>query len=245
MTAKQSHRQLLTVTLLAFSLCCSLMARAADTAKDDDFFEFDDKAADVSIADPLESVNRFTFAFNDKMYRYAMKPIARGLRVLPDPVLKSFANFFSNLKEPVSAISALLEGQPRNAASEIGRFVLNSTVGLFGFLDPATEVGLVEDDEDIGQAMATWGVGHGFYLVVPFYGSSSLRDITGDVATSALNPMFRNLETGEVIGITFTSAEVRLALDKDSYEGFYANSLDPYIFFRTAWLQNREGKIRK
>ncbi len=239
-----THRKLLAITLLALELCCSLTARAADTAKDDDFFEFDDKAANVTIADPFESINRVTFAFNDKMYRYAMKPIARGLRVLPDPVLKSFSNFFNNLKEPISAFSALLQGQPVNAASEIGRFVLNSTVGFFGFLDPATEVGLVEDDEDLGQTLATWGIGNGFYLVVPFYGSSSLRDLTGDFATSALNPVFRNLETGEVVGITFTSAEVRIALDKDSYEGFYANSLDPYIFFRTAWLENREGKIR-
>ncbi len=244
MLKTRTHRQLLAVMLLA-GLCSSMTARAAQDAQDEDFFVDQAEAAEVKIADPLESLNRVTFAFNDKVYRYALKPVARGLRILPVPVRTSFANFFSNLKDPMSAISALLQGEPRNAASELGRFVLNTTVGLLGFLDPATEVGLIEDDEDLGQTMASYGVGHGFYLVVPFYGSSSLRDLTGDIATSSLNPVLHNLETGEVVGITLASAEVNLSLDKDSYEGFYENSLDPYIFFRSAWVQNREGKIKK
>ena len=242
------HRQLLTALLLAAGLCCSLAVRAAQdatNAKDDDFFESDDTAAEISIADPLESVNRASFAFNNQLYRHLLKPVARGLRVLPVPVRTSLAHFFSNLNDPISAISALLAGEPRNAASEMGRFALNSTVGIFGLLDPATELGLVEDDEDLGQTMAKYGVGHGFYLVLPFMGSSSLRDMVGKTATNSLNPMFQNLEFGEVAGITLAATEVGLSLDKDTYEAFYDTALDPYIFFRSAWVQNREGKIRK
>jgi phospholipid-binding lipoprotein MlaA len=244
-----SLRRVLALTLLVAGLCCTVVARAAQdgkAAKDEEFFDYDDKEAPaVTIADPLESFNRASFAFNDKLYRIVLKPVARGLRILPEPVRTSLSNFFSNLGAPISAISALLAGDPANAASELGRFLLNTTVGIFGFLDPATGVGLEKDEEDLGQTMASYGIGHGFYLVVPFYGSSSLRDFTGGLATSALNPVFRNLETGEVIGITAASTEVTISLDKDTYEAFYESALDPYLFFRSAWVQNREGKINQ
>ena len=242
-------RQLLALTLLVAGLCGTVVARASQDgkdAKDEEFFDYDEKEAPaVTIADPLESFNRASFAFNDGLYRIVLKPVARGLRILPEPVRTCFSNFFSNLNAPISAISALLSGEPVNAASELGRFLLNTTVGLFGFLDPATEVGLVKDDEDLGQTMASYGIGHGFYLVVPFYGSSSLRDFTGSLATNALNPVFDHLHTGEVIAVTAASTEVTISLDKDTYEAFYASAIDPYLFFRSAWVQNREGKINQ
>jgi phospholipid-binding lipoprotein MlaA len=106
-------------------------------------------------------------------------------------------------------------------------------------------LGLVQDEEDLGQTLAHYGVGHGFYLVLPFYGSSSLRDTIGTVATTAINPVYDSLETGEIIAINLTAAEVALALDQDTYEAFYDSALDPYIFFRSAWVQNRAGKVEQ
>lgn len=213
-------------------------------AEDEEFFEFDEEEASAPpVTDPLEGLNRATFAFNNGLYRGVLKPVARGLRVLPEGVRKSGSNFFDNLGSPVSAISALLQGDIRNCASEFGRFVLNSTAGIVGLFDVATEVGLAQDEEDIGQTLGRYGIGHGFYLVLPFYGSSSLRDTLGTVGTSAINPVYNNLETGETLGITLAEAEINLSLDKDTYEALYDSALDPYVFFRSAWQQNRAGKV--
>jgi phospholipid-binding lipoprotein MlaA len=229
--------------LAGLLLCFSVPAAAQD---DDDFFIFDEEEDTSSeIADPLESLNRLTFAFNDKLYRGVLKPVARGLRVLPEPVLVSGNNFFSNLGAPVSAFSALLQADLPNAGTEIARFAVNSTIGILGLFDPASDMGLAQDEEDLGQTLARYGIGHGFYLVLPFYGSSSLRDTVGTIATAAVNPVYDNLETGEIIAINLTAAEVALALDQDTYEAFYDSALDPYIFFRSAWVQNRAGRIEQ
>ncbi len=223
----------------------ALWAQDAAVSEDEEFFEFDEEgsAPTATINDPLEGLNRVTFSFNDKLYRGFLKPVARGLRVLPEPVRVGGSNFFDNLGAPVSSISALLQGDVRNCATELGRFVLNTTAGIAGLFDVATRVGLAQDEEDLGQTLARYGVGHGFYLVLPFYGSSSLRDTIGTAGTTAINPVYQNLEPGEVLGITFAEAEFALSLDKDTYEGLYDNALDPYAFFRSAWLQNRAGKV--
>lgn len=227
-------------------LLAALVALPAQAQDDEEFFEFDkEESVAPTIADPLEGFNRTIFAVNDKLYRGIFKPVARGMRVLPVPVIKSMANFFNNLLTPVSAACALLQGDPRNAATEAGRFVLNTTAGIGGLLDPATQLGLLQDEEDIGQTLAHYGIGQGFYLVVPLYGPSSLLDITGSIARNSVNPLYANLVTGEVMGINTASAEVDLALDKDTYESFYDNSLDPYVFFRSAFVQYIEGRVEQ
>ncbi len=234
----------------AMATFIALPARAAEELPPEDeeeFFVFEEEGEESTSAvdDPLEGLNRATFAFNDKLYRGVLKPIARGLRVLPEPVRVSGTNFFSNLGAPVSSISALLQCDIRNSATELGRFLLNTTAGLAGFFDVATRVGLLQDEEDLGQTLGRYGVGHGFYLVLPFYGSSSLRDAIGTAGTSALNPVYENLEMGEVVAITFTDAELRLSVDRDTYEALYDQALDPYAFFRSAWAQNRAGKVEQ
>jgi phospholipid-binding lipoprotein MlaA len=229
---------------VSWLIACLLVTPLAWAQDDeDDFFVFDEEEEAPSIADPLEGFNRLSFALNDKLYRGVLKPVARGLRILPAPVRNSLDNFFDNLRAPASAISALLQGDVRNAGTELGRFLLNTTAGLAGFLDPATDVGLLQDEEDLGQTFARWGAGPGFYLVVPLLGSSSLRDLPGTIATNAINPLYDNLVTGEIIGINVAAAEVTLSLDQDTYEALYASALDPYIFFRSAWAQNRAGRI--
>lgn len=214
---------------------------------DDEFFEFDeDDAGDApEIGDPLEGFNRAMFSFNDKAYRYVLKPVARGLRILPVPVRTSFSNFFSNLGTPVSAISALLQGDLGNTGSELGRFGVNTTVGILGLFDPATGMGLIQDDEDMGQTFARWGVGSGPYVVLPLLGSSSLRDTVGFGANATVNPVNTNLDAGEIIALQLLRAEIALSLDKDTYEALYAGALDPYVFFRSAWVQNRNGNIAR
>ncbi|MGP1609570.1 MAG: MlaA family lipoprotein [Burkholderiales bacterium] len=214
--------------------------------EDEEFFVFDEEDSEPAetISDPLEGLNRVTFAFNDKLYRGVLKPIARGLRIVPEPLRIAGNNFFTNLGAPVSSFSALLQGDLRNCATELGRFVLNSTAGLAGFLDVATDVGLMQDEEDLGQTLARYGVGHGFYFVVPFLGPSSLRDAIGTGATGAINPVYDNLESGEILAYNLVSAELVLSVDRDTYESLYDQALDPYAFFRSAWVQNRAGRVR-
>ena len=214
---------------------------------EEEFFVFDedeDESA-TTIADPLERINRVTFAFNDKMYRGVLKPIARGLRVLPEPVRIAGSNFFDNLSGPVSSFSALLQGDLRNSATELGRFVLNTTAGLAGLFDVATDVGLDADEEDLGQTLGRYGVGHGFYLVVPFAGPSSLLDAVGLSTTQRINPLYDNLHSDEIIAINVVKGELALSLDRDTYESLYDQALDPYAFFRSAWVQNRAGQVEK
>lgn len=212
---------------------------------DDDFFVFDEEEEAASIADPLEGLNRVTFAVNDKLYRGILKPVARGLRILPVPVRVSLSNFFANLGAPISAVSALLQAEPKNAATELGRFAVNTTIGIVGLFDPATGMGLEQDEEDLGQTMAHWGIGHGFYLVVPFAGPSSLRDALGTTATNALNPLYQELDSGDIVAINLASGIVTLSLDADTYESLYDSALDPYVFFRSAWTQNRAGQVER
>jgi len=230
--------------LLVWLCCCTALAQAQDD--DDDFFFFDEDEDDsAEIADPFENFNRMMFAFNDKLYRGVLKPVARGLRILPAPVRQSTGNFLNNLGAPVSSFSALLQGDLPNAGSELGRFAVNSTLGILGLFDPATPMGLIQDEEDIGQTLARYGIGHGPYLVLPFLGSSSLRDGIGTFATNGLTRELYGLKIGEMVAIRVTEVEILLSLDQDTYETFYDSALDPYIFFRSAWVQNRAGRVAR
>lgn len=233
------RRAALALLLLAFAM------PAAAQDDEEDFFVFDEEEGEEApeIADPLEGFNRAMFAFNDKAYRYALKPVARGLRVLPVGLRTSVGNFFSNLGTPVSAISALLQGDVKNTGSELGRFGINTTIGVLGLFDPATGMGLIQDDEDMGQTFGRWGVGTGPYVVLPLLGSSSLRDAVGFGANAAINPVNTNLDVGEIVGMQLLRVEVGLSLDQDTYEAFYDSALDPYVFFRSAWVQNRAGAV--
>lgn len=236
------------VLLLALLPACLFAQNEAngDEFEDEDFFVFDEGAEEEpEIADPFEGFNRAMFSFNDTLYRAVLKPVARGLRILPVPLRTSVSNFFSNLGTPISSISALLQGDLPNAGTELGRFGVNTTLGILGLFDPATGMGLEQDDEDMGQTLARYGVGSGPYLVLPFLGSSSVRDGIGFGINAMLNPVNIELDVGEIATIRLVQAEVALSLDADTYEAFYDDALDPYIFFRSAWVQNREGRIAR
>lgn len=228
--------------VLLFAVSASVQAQE----EDDDFFIFDEEEDDgPSIADPFENINRSMFAFNDKLYRGVVKPVARGLRVIPAPVRTSGANFFDNLFTPVSAANALLQFDLPNTGREVSRFLINSTIGILGFFDPATDMGITADTEDFGQTLGRYGLGHGFYMVVPFFGATSLRDGVGSIANTAMNPFYDNLVASEIFAINAVDAEITVSLDQDTYEAFYDSALDPYIFFRSAYVQNRAGAVEQ
>jgi phospholipid-binding lipoprotein MlaA len=139
--------------------------------------------------DPWEGYNRKVFAFNtgaDKVFR----PIAVGYdKIMPDPFQRGVGNFFRNLDAPVTYVNQVLQGKFKDSISTIGRFLVNSTVGILGFFDVATKWGMPFYNEDLGQTLATWGYDNSRYLMIPFFGPSTFRDGTGRLVDSFYHPV--------------------------------------------------------
>ena len=193
--------------------------------------------------DPIERVNRGIDAFNRKVDRYTLRPIAKGYKnVMPRPLRIAVSNFFDNIVEPVNIINNLLQGKFAPGGSELGRFLLNSTVGLGGLIDVASHAGLKEHEEDFGQTLAVWGFGSGPYLVVPFLGPYTLRDGFGDVLDTAANPIYWIEEDKVRYGlIALWAVDTRMQfLEVDSALN---EALDPYVFLRESYLQHRTYEI--
>ena len=140
--------------------------------------------------DPWEPLNRKVFNFNEWADSKLLRPVAVAYdRWLPTPLRRGVGNVFDNVFTPAVALNQMLQGKPRRSLSDVGRFVLNSTVGLAGLFDVATPLGLPKHDEDFGQTFAVWGAGPGRYVVIPFYGPSNVRDSLGLVVSGLLNPI--------------------------------------------------------
>jgi len=217
----------------------------------DDAATFDEDpfatAAPVTIADPLEPLNRGVFWFNDKLYFYLLKPIARGYRVVPEPARISVSHFFDNLMSPVRFANNVLQFKFSRAGEELGRFVFNSTVGVLGLFDPADSwLDLKRRDEDTGQTLGHYGVGNGFYLVLPALGPSSLRDGVGRVGDYFLEPLsYADITWLEQGGIRAFDMVNEISLDKDTYEAIKREQLDPYLFIRDAYAQRRAAQVKE
>lgn len=221
-----------------------------ESTESEEFFEddlalFDDEPP-LTVHDPIEPFNRGVFWFNDKLYFYLFKPVARGLRVLPEGVRVSADNFFDNLSAPLRFINNVLQMQFDDASDELARFIFNSTLGVAGLFDIAKEKGgIAKQDEDFGQTLGRYGVGSGFYLVLPVFGPSNVRDAAGRVSDHFLSPLTYLLGSEERIAIRAVESENALSLDKDTYEGIKRDALDPYLFIRDAYAQRREAAIKK
>lgn len=212
---------------------------------DDDLFMFDDMDEFI-VSDPLEPINRGLFWFNDKLYFYLMKPVARGYRrVVPELMQVAVQDFFSNLTTPVRFINSGLQFKFRDAGNELLRFAVNTTLGIGGFFDPAEEhFNIRIKDEDTGQTLGHYGFGPGFYLVLPVLGPSNLRDGIGLLADSRLDLVYYAWEGQDYYAAKVLNAINELSLDKDTYEGIKRDALDPYLFVRDAYIQYRQNKVK-
>ncbi len=201
----------------------------------------------IEIYDPIEPFNRGMFWVNDKLYFYLFKPVARGFRVVPEPARQSISNFFSNLGTPVRFVNSLLQLKFSDAGSELGRLVVNSTVGIAGLFDPAENyLNLHKKDEDLGQTIGHYGVGNGFYIVWPVFGPSTARDTVGMAGDFFLDPLYYvDMKPVEKAGLRFFDRETALSLDKDTYEAIKRQALDPYLNVRSSYIQYRAGKVKK
>ena len=200
--------------------------------------------ATTNPRDPLEPVNRAVYTFNDTVDNAVIRPIAEGYRaVLPSFVRTGVSNFFANIGDVLIALNSLLQGKVVNAASDLGRVLVNTSVGVAGFFDVATPLGLEKHNEDFGQTFGYWGVGDGPYLVLPFLGPSNLRDAVGTFANAKLDPLgyVRSMRLRNSLwGTRLLSQRADLL---DTSKILETAALDPYEFLRDAYLQRRRNLI--
>jgi len=200
----------------------------------------------VTIADPLEPVNRIMFAVNDVAYFWVVKPVAQVYAgVVPKPARTGIRNFFHNLATPARLVNCLLQGKGPEAGTELRRFQINTVSGMLGFGDPARDqCGLEPAEEDLGRTLAVYGFGDGFYLMWPLFGPSTLRDSVGAVGDMFLDPV-RYVEPEALsIGISATDTVNIASFHLGEYETLKAASVDPYVAMRTAYVQYRKRLIR-
>jgi phospholipid-binding lipoprotein MlaA len=206
-----------------------------------------EEVEEVSIADPIEPLNRAMFLFNDKFYFWALKPVARGYNaVVPEPVRISVRNFFWNVKMPIRFVNSLLQGKFLGAGTELARFGINTTLGLAGFLDVAkSKFELDPHDEDFGQTLGFYGLGGLMYIVWPILGPSTVRDTIGFAGDSFLNPVNYITPFEAALGVRAYEQINKTSLDLGTYEDLKEASVEPYIGVRDAFIQYRKKQIGK
>ena len=194
-------------------------------------------------SDPFESFNRKTHAFNMTLDDWVIRPIAETYDfIIPDFVQIGFSNLFDNLGNTVSAANNLMQLKPLGFVSESSRFVLNSTLGIFGLFDVASEFGIPERNEDFGQSLGSLGIESGAYVVIPFFGPSSIRDGISLAPNYYLRPDLIRLEDSKsdlaLNGLSLVNLRAGLLGISD------LSGNDQYSFYRDAYLQRREYEIR-
>lgn len=194
--------------------------------------------------DPLEGVNRAVFAFNDKADEIVLRPAARLYRnVTPQGMRDAVRNFFNNIDDLFIGANNLLQGKVEAAVNDWLRFAFNTTFGLLGIHDWASEMGLEKHNEDFGQTLGRWGVGDGMYLVLPLLGPSTLRDTAALPVDWAGDPVFEHTPVNERNVLTVTRTVSRRADLLGASRTLEEAALDRYVFLREASLQRRRSLI--
>lgn len=200
----------------------------------------------VSFDDPHETRNRKVYAFNLGFDSNVVKPLASGLTDAgPGPVIKGISNFSDNLVQPTAIVNSLLQGRIVEAGDHLTRFFVNSTVGLAGFLDPATSMGIPDRSTDFGETLHVWGVGEGNYVVLPLSGPSTERDAAGIIVDAVIDPM--NFVNGISAVVTIGSRLVSRLSDRGKYsdtiDSILYDSADGYLQLRLLYLEQRRFEL--
>lgn len=218
------------------------------TAGDDDW----DTAAEIRISDPIEPVNRRIFWFNHQLYTYVGKPFSKAYEfVFPELVRRGIRNAYDNIKFPGRFVNNTLQGRLDRTAKETGRFLVNSTVGVGGFMTPADKIPALADvpRADTGQTFAKWGIPHGPYLVFPVLGPTTCRELVGTAGDTALNPLsWVSLVfpgAAWTLGVTAPGGVHTVPDQMDRYDAATKDALDPYISARTGYIQYRNAAAKR
>lgn len=200
--------------------------------------------------DPLQGFNRAMWGFNQGLDKVVLKPVSTVYRtVTPRPARRGISRLFANLSEPWSFINNMLQAKPKRAVRNLGRFLVNTTIGVGGLADPATKMGIRAAPEDFGQTLARWGVNGGPYLVLPILGPSTLRDGVGSGIAQLADPYrvcLRECGPSSTVRWAATGAEIislRSDLTEAGADGLLQGSLDPYTTAKSAYLQRRRAAI--
>ncbi len=208
--------------------------------------EYEEVADENGISDPLEPWNRAMFTFNDKLYFWVAKPLARGYSaIVPEWGRVRVKNIFQNISTPVRFVNNLLQLKIRGAGTELLRFVLNTTAGAGGMFDVAKNIDLKGSEEDLGQTLGVYGMDNGFYVFWPVLGPSSLRDSVGTVGDFFLEPVSYITPIEALVGVRSFDYTNGTSLHIGDYEDIKESALDPYISFRGAYVQYRKNKIKE
>ena len=217
-----------------------------DELSDEELDELDDEEDFLEETDPLYYFNVAMFYVTDKTYFWVLKPISQCYDfIMPETIQIWIRNFFYNLGMPVRFVSNLLQFKFKDATAEIGRFLLNSTVGILGFGNPASYFKTLNPSpEDLGQAFGKWSIGEGFFLFLPFLGPSTLRDSVGLVGDEFLNPVFY-IDTDNLVKYSISGFKMvnNASLMLGTYEAIKEAALDPYEAIRNGYLQRRRKEV--
>lgn len=203
--------------------------------------EYDSLAA----SDPLEPSNRLFFRGNEALYHYVFDPLADVYAfAVPWPVRRSLVRFFENLGEPADCLNELLQLNPGRAGRTGARFLVNTTVGVVGLFDPAGRLGLPEQSTDFGETLGAYGVGEGWYLVVPLLGPSTVRDLVGGVVEGFLNPQNYLLGYTYQFILATSSGFSRYEAEREGLDALRQSSIDFYAALRSAYRMQRAASVR-
>ncbi|MBT8549167.1 VacJ family lipoprotein [Polynucleobacter paneuropaeus] len=222
--------------LVAFGLVVSMVGCASIPA-----------GVPPSPDDPWEPFNRSVFEFNEGLDKYVLKPVVSGYRfVLPEFIREGIYNFFSNYNDIYTALNNLLQGKPDYAFNDLMRVVVNTTIGLGGLIDLATPGGLEKHKEDFGQTFGVWGIPSGPYVVLPFFGPSSVRDTFGTVADLETDYLFKYIPD---VGLRNSLTGLRVVNARNTYyeagDLLDGAAIDKYSFLRDAYIQRRKYQINE
>lgn len=200
----------------------------------------------VDIADPLYYWNYGMYHFNDRLYFWALKPVAKGYRyITPSAVRNGVKNMFHNIAVPIRFVNCLLQGKVGEAGQEAALFFFDTTIGFLGFRSMAQQYPdeVKHAEEDFGQTLGAWGLGNGFYVVWPFFGPSTVRDSFGMAGDRFLNPIAYVDPTWASISITAFKTVNNTSLRIGDYESLKQAAIEPYDAIRDAYVQNRKKKV--
>ena len=193
------------------------------------------------VKDPFENLNRKTFEFNENLDEKFARPVAEAYSKFPPKIKIGISNFFNNLEEVDTFVNQLLQGKPKQSINDLTRFLINTTIGLGGFIDVASKIGLERHEEDFGQTLAVWGVGQGPYVMLPVLGPSTLRDTLSRPVSSFLSVTFHMTETDVNIalkGIDAIETREKLLGVESLLSG------DKYSFVKDAYIQSMLYEIK-
>lgn len=227
-------------------LAVAVLSFRAGGQEPDLFDEFEAEYADrVTIADPLEPLNRVFYTVNDKLYFWLMKPLATGYeKIVPEPGRLGIRNMFDNVGMPKRFVNCVLQGKVKESGRELGRFGLNSTFGFLGWNDVAGKcLDIKRQDEDTGQTLGVWGMDGMMSLTLPVFGPSNVRDTVGLVGDSILDPLSYIPNLWVRLGLNAEKRVNNLSLALGEYEKTKVGAIDHYLALRNMYEQYRDRKI--